>query len=348
MTNSDKVIFVTGKMAEGAPLDNNLFNWLFKVALDNVKSILTKRNQKFCQQEIEDLAADSLLNYIDYLNRHRNSPPAQPDGYFYAICRNAIYKNRVVDQSPEYAYFRIQYSSVIKKLEIEGKIFSQKESAASSKDKFGHKMSPDDIPPEEAAVEFTINLLLTEERWTQERKNELEELVLHILKTLPGSISLKELERCVSDRIYIQQNDTVTIFDDHEESENPTTPVDLSEDNSELSSEQQKMFEDVRKQTVEELTKLAYSNKTTVRRLKAWRSRYILENTLETVAKEFNYGGASGAESAVKNRDIRDFLDKVQLLIIEISDEEQLVLSMRKIILDDLDRLIEGLEERLV
>ncbi|MCK6613555.1 MAG: hypothetical protein L6Q47_04910 [Ignavibacteriaceae bacterium] len=348
MTNSEKVIFVTRQIAAGSDLTDSHYRMLGEAAFANITSILIKRNQKFSREEIEDIAAESIVQYWQYLAGKKNAPPPKPDGYFYTICNNTIYANRVVNQSPEYAGFLRIFSATLKKLENEGKIHSHKERTASSPEKLSRNNRPDDISPEEAASEFESNLLLYEERWTKDRRSELEELILSILTTIPGSISMSELTRCVSERIYIQQNDTVTIFDDEEDDGSTTSPLTQTADTSELAPDQQAEFEEAREQIKNKLHDIADSNITAAKQLKAWRSYRIKGNSMQKVAEEFGYAATSSAESAIKNGRIRALLDEAQLLIADISDEPGLVLYMREIIMVDLDRLIDGLEERLV
>ncbi len=351
ISKSDKaeVDRIAKSLSAGVQLSPKDYKMLEQFATYCLQSILNNRGQKINRADRMDMIQDSITSFWQHITTHRGEVLENASGYFYTVCQSVIYKIKVAQPNKVYALFRRRFTETIKKLENERKIHSHKEKRAATHEKLRVSDGIDDISPRSVAAEFDINLLIKEDKWTTERMLELENLLLHILNRISGSITVGQLEKCIADRIYIKQDVKISINptdgasgeneeeDRQEQAVLSTLPDEYSDPDTDI------YFQKFREELEEKIYKIADSKKVAKKMLKAWHYYNFEKKTLEEVAEKFGYASASGAEMAVKNQ-CNDILNKYihnKLDKIALGNNHREM--MEEIIMNDLDRIIPGL-----
>lgn len=337
------VRFASGKFWKESDDDYDL---LWETAENNLKMILEKNGQKFTLETAEELVPSCITQIYEHLNRNGVDSIQDPGGYYYKICRGVVYQQLYVQRHPEHSYFVKKFDESVKKLETSGKIHSNKERMASNAEKLKILSASDLETLPLLAARFETKLLISEERWNEKRVSELEQLMLFILNNISGSITVNELKKCISERIYITQQDPVSLFEENEfgEQEISAKIVGLS-DVSEMSAEENAIFEQAREAIIAKVSEIASKGRSSVKILKAWHAYTILGKTLDETAELFGYAAPSSAEYAVKHKQMKELSRFMSLKLLGVTDDDVLLRIMAGRIFVDLDRIISGLNE---
>lgn len=346
-SEKEEVNRIAKSLSNGVQLSPKDYEILKLFASNSITSILIKRGQKINSDELADMVQNSINSFWQHIDTHRGEVLENAPGYFYTVCQSIIYKIKVAESNKVYALFRRRFIQTVKKLENEQKIHSDKEKRAATPEKLKIPDGADDISHRSAAAEFEVKRLIQEERWTTERMSELEELLLHILNRITGSITMSQLEKCIADRIYLKQDFIITISptgsrsSEDETRDEPAEPTTLPEEYSE--PETDIYFQRFREELEAKIYELAASKKVAKKVLKVWHCYNFQHNTLEEVAEKFGYAGASGAGDAVKNSLIDRLYKYIKTELDKIKADSQTRETMMQIIMNDLDQIIPGL-----